>query len=110
MPKYERPMIDWDEARALLGISADAGEAEVRAAYLQQVRQHPPDRDPEVFERIRDAYEQLRDPRARARQVLHGSDPVIPLVSLLAGVKPRRQFVGPQLWLDAMKEAKEKRH
>lgn len=109
MPKDDRPVMEWDEARKLLGVSAEAGEAEVRAAYLEQVKQHPPDRDPELFERIRDAYDQLRDPRVRARQVLHAADPAMPLMNLLAGTRPVRQFVGPQIWLDALKEAKEKR-
>lgn len=109
MPRQDRPVMEWEEARQLLGVSADAGEAEVRAAYIEQVKQHSPDRDPDAFERIRDAYEQLRNPRARAQQVLHAGDLAAPLLNLLAGTKPVRQFVGPQIWLDALKEAKEKR-
>jgi DnaJ-class molecular chaperone len=96
--------LEWDEARALLGVSAEAGEAEVRAAYLEKVRQHPPDREPELFERIRDAHEQLRNPVVRARRVLSGPDPTAPLASLLEGMKPQRRFVGAQIWLEALKE------
>jgi curved DNA-binding protein CbpA len=103
-------VMTWEEARTLLGVSADAGDAEVRAAYLEQVRLHPPDREPEVFERIRDAYGLLRDPAARASQILSGPDPTAPLADLLKGHKSQRRFIGAQLWLDALKEAaKEKR-
>src|SRR6187402_2882370 len=40
-----------------LGVSS-AGE--LKRAYLKQVRQHPPERDPEGFRRVRDAYELLQ--------------------------------------------------
>lgn len=45
-----------------LGLESSAGEAAVRARYLELVRQHPPDRDPQRFAEIRKAYEDLRDP------------------------------------------------
>ncbi len=57
--------MSWEQARAVLGVSIDATEADVRAAYLDKVRLHPPDRDPEQFEKIRDANELLRDPRLK---------------------------------------------
>lgn len=50
------------DPHAVLGVSADAGEAEIRARYLQLVREFPPDRAPERFAEIRAAYDQLRDP------------------------------------------------
>ena len=48
------------------GHRPDATDEQIHAAYLEQVRQHPPDRDPDQFECIRDAFEQLRDPSVRA--------------------------------------------
>jgi hypothetical protein len=95
---------DWDQALNVLGVSVDAGEDDIRAAYMQQVRQHPPDREPEAFERLRDAYELLKDPRTRARRILAGPDPAAPLVSMLDGLKAPRKFVGPALWLELLKE------
>ena len=86
-----------------LGISPEAGEEEVRAAYLRKVKEHPPERSPEEFERIRDAYDALRDPRRRAARVL-AADLGLPLASLLDGLPPRREFVGPAPWLAALKE------
>jgi curved DNA-binding protein CbpA len=49
----------------VLGLGRGADEAEVRRRYLELVRQHPPDRAPERFAAIREAYEQLRDPAVR---------------------------------------------
>ena len=95
----------WDEAREALGVSPDAGDAELRAAYMEKVRQHPPDRDPETFERVRDAYERLRDPRVRAQRVLAGPRPDEPMTALLDGVAPvPRRFVGPAPWLELLRE------
>ncbi len=59
----------------VLGISQNATDEEIRAAYLLKVRECPPDRSPEQFEKIRDAYETLRDPRRRLRHRLFSVDP-----------------------------------
>lgn len=43
----------------VLGLEPGASPEEVRRAYFQKVRAHPPERDPEAFKAIRAAYEQL---------------------------------------------------
>lgn len=88
----------------ILGLSPEAGDAEIRAAYLAKVKQYPPDRMPEDFERVRDAYGVLRDPRRRAESLLLAVDPDAPVASLLDGAAPIRRFVGPELWLAILKE------
>lgn len=95
---------DLQQAAELLGVAISASDEQLRSAYLKKVQQHPPDRDPDAFERIRDGYERLRDPAARAEAVLHGADPNAPLVSILDGLPPRRAFVGTQLWMELLKE------
>ena len=50
---------------SVLGIAHTASTEEVKKAYFALVRQHPPEKDPEAFKRIRAAYEQLRDPTQR---------------------------------------------
>ncbi len=50
---------------AVLGIAHTASTEEVKKVYFALVRQHPPEKDPEAFKRIRAAYEQLRDPTQR---------------------------------------------
>ena len=54
----------------LLGVSPESDEAEIRQRYLALVREHSPERDPSRFARIRYAYETLRDPRKRLRDLL----------------------------------------
>jgi len=90
--------------RSILGVSVDAGEEEIRQAYLKKIRQYPPDRAPEEFERIRDAYETLRDPCARTLAMLRSVDPRAPLQTLLETHDLKRRFVGPGFWFAAMRE------
>ena len=91
------------DPREVLGVSQEAGEEEIRTAYVRQVKEHPPDRSPEEFERIRDAYDKLRDPRRRMRDGLLAVDPLAPLVSAVELKKPQRRYVGAQPWLEALK-------
>lgn len=95
-----------EDPRQILEIEAEAGDEEIRAAYLRKVKQFPPDRAPREFERVRDAYELLRDPRQRTRLMLLAADPKQPLTSLLDGLKPQRQFTGPEAWLAVTREKK----
>ena len=90
----------------VLGIPLEAADEEIRAAYLRKVKEYPPDRAPREFEKVRDAYELLRDPRRRTRHLLLSADPKQPLVSLLDGRAPERRFTGPELWLEVLREAK----
>jgi len=50
----------------VLNLAPNASAEEIRACYLQLVRENPPDRAPERFAEIRAAYDDLRDP---ARQL-----------------------------------------
>lgn len=56
-------MADFYEA---LGVPTDADEKAIKKAYFRGVRAHPPERDQSGFRRIREAYETLSDPAARA--------------------------------------------
>ena len=59
----------------ILGVTGDSTEAEIRAAYLQKVRDFPPDRAPERFAEIRAAYDEVRDPaNLRDQRLLALSD------------------------------------
>ena len=91
------------DPREVLGVGQDAGEEEIRGAYVRKVKEHPPDRSPEEFERIRDAYDSLRDPRRRMRDQLLSVDPFAPLVSLIETQARPRRFAGPQAWLEVLK-------
>ena len=91
------------DPREVLGLNQDAGEEEIRTAYVRKVKEHPPDRSPDEFERIRDAYESLRDPRRRMHDRLVSVDPFAPFVSVVDLKARQRRFAGPRPWLEALK-------
>src|SRR5271167_1415473 len=49
----------------VLGLTPDAGETEIRERYLELVREFPPERAPERFAAVHEAYAALRDPAER---------------------------------------------
>jgi len=95
---------------SVLGVSPEANDEQVRAAYVQKVKEFPPDRAGPQFEKIRDAYEQLKDPYRRAKYLILGANADRPLESLLDEVHGTRRYVGPELWLAALRsQPKEQR-
>jgi curved DNA-binding protein CbpA len=74
---------------AVLGLSAGCGEADVRRRYLELVRQYPPDRVPERFAEIHDAYEKLRDPVLRMESALFDVDAPDTIADVIADVRKR---------------------
>ncbi len=54
----------------VLGLARSAIEAEVRARYLELVKQYPPDREPDKFRQIRSAYEATSNPLILADRLL----------------------------------------
>ncbi|HKA54827.1 MAG TPA: J domain-containing protein [Candidatus Binatia bacterium] len=89
---------------AVLGLEETADDEAVRAAYLAALRLSPPDRDPERFRRIRDAYEALRDKEHRLALRLFGPPPLADLMELLDAFPTERRYVGPGPWLNVLRE------
>lgn len=89
---------------AVLGISRNADDEGIRAAYVAKVKQFPPDRSPAEFELVRDAYSLLRDRRRRAQHMLFSVDTEVSLQSLVDGIDNDRRFAGPGPWLAVLKE------
>ena len=100
----ENPRNSGERPYQILGVSLEATDEEIRAAYIAKVKQFPPDRSPAEFERIRDAYALLRDPRRRAMITLFAGNPDAPIVSLIGKRKSERRFAGPDPWLAVLKE------
>lgn len=88
---------------AVLGIDESADDAAVRAAYLAAVRKSPPDRDPDGFRRIRDAYEAVRDRERRLALRLFGPPPLDRLEQLLDALPDERRHIGPGPWLAVLR-------
>ena len=66
-----------------------ATDESVRQVYLKAVRNHPPDRSPKAFERIRRAFDLIQDEQKRIELELFG-------------------FSNHQNWLDQMPEEDER--
>ncbi len=92
-----------EDPRQVLELPPGAGDDEIRAAYLRKVKEFPPDRAPREFEKVRDAYESLKDPRRRTLQML-AVDPHQPLSTLVEGRPAERRFTGPEPWLAVLRE------
>ena len=91
---------------AVLQVAKDATPEEVRQAWLAGIRRSPPDRDPEAFGKLREAYDFLRDPlRARSERLFGAPD--IKSFSDLAEKLPReKEWLGPAAWLQLLGEGR----
>jgi hypothetical protein len=104
MPKNDDfPSLD-ENPLNILGVAEDADATEIRTAYLNKIKEYPPEKFPAEFERVRDAYTILSVPRYRSRLMLQSANPEVALVTLLDDQRQNRQFVGPDPWLAAMRE------
>lgn len=54
----------------VLGLQTGCDEAGIRARYLQLVRENPPEKDADAFDRIQRAYKAARDPLFLAKQLV----------------------------------------
>lgn len=69
----------------VLGVTDDAGDAEIRRRYLALVRDFPPDRAPERFQELRAAYEAVSDERKRLEtKLLHTNSAALSRLSMNA--------------------------
>jgi len=59
-----------DNPYHLLGVTKDASDDDIKRAYLQHAKTHSPEHDPEWFQRIRNAYEMIKDQRSRLAYAL----------------------------------------
>ena len=77
----------------VLGVSADANDEQIKAAYLQRVKAYPPERAPARFQTIRAAYDAIHNREARLRyRLFEQAPPAIEelIAAALAGTKPQR--------------------
>ncbi len=85
----------------VLGVERQATEAEIKQAYFSLVREHPPERDPEGFKRVRAAYEKLRTATERIETDLFPIDDQ-PLTLELAALR-RPETEPPPITLETIK-------
>ena len=88
----------------VLGVEPDATREQIRAAWLECVRRHPPDRDPVGFREAREAYEILKDPLRREAVRLFGRDDIRSLEDLAGTLAVEKRWLGPAPWVRFMRE------
>lgn len=54
----------------ILEVTSNASDIEIKKAYLQKVKNNPPDRDQELFLSIHNAYETIKDNKSRISHAL----------------------------------------
>jgi len=52
----------------ILDLTEDANKDLIKKAYLKKIKEFPPDKNPEEFKRIREAYDQLKKDNAHKKQ------------------------------------------
>lgn len=62
----------------VLGVGVDADDAAIEAAYLEGIKRSPPDRDPDGFEALREAYDKIRTRSDRIAFNLFDTTPPTP--------------------------------
>ena len=80
---------------AILGLTADADDETIRRRYLELVKQFSPERHPEKFAAIRQAYESLRDLETRLKHRLFEAgknESIDGILEELANRTPRRRL------------------
>jgi len=80
------------EPYEVLGVDPNASEAQIRKRYLELVRQFPPDREPQRFAELHQAYDEMRDPVRRMRALISGAGSGKSTISAIAADFHRRQL------------------
>ncbi|RJP19991.1 MAG: hypothetical protein C4527_26110 [Candidatus Omnitrophota bacterium] len=75
----------------------------VRKAYMDAIRRYPPDREPEKFEQIRFAYDQIKQERDRMNLRLFGLNRKQSILEILPD-SDERPRVGAEKWLAMIEE------
>jgi len=87
----------------------DASEDEIRQAYLENVKKYPPEKDPQQFRKLTQAYENIRNNRVRIHNQLHPFENVSDCeekIFELSKVKPlKRRRLGLLDLMTAQKKA-----
>lgn len=92
-----------DDPFLVLGVTAQADDAALRAAYVAKVQEYPPERHPREFAAVRQAYERVKDLDSRVRYRLFPPAEKDPLGSILEELSCRTPR--PRISLEALMTA-----
>ena len=91
----------------VLGVPENATDAEIRNSYLAKIKEFSPERYPEKFQDIAEAYDMIRDELSRAKLSVFGmkhEENNIKLSQMLIENKNRRKKIGVDKWLRILKD------
>ncbi len=78
----------------ILDVPEESSDSEIKKAYLAKVRQYPPERFPEMFQQIRQAYELIRTESERlSYKLFHTSLPEPVAIAEIILKKKLKQLV-----------------
>jgi curved DNA-binding protein CbpA len=81
-----------------LSLPLEASDEEIRKRYLELIKKHTPEKDPDQFQKITTAYEKIRSAHLRIRTRLFGvldhADPEKSLLALSRARKPVKKRTG----------------
>lgn len=86
----------------IIGVAEQASDAEIKQAYLQLVKDNPPERDQHRFRQIRQAYEAIKDHDSRLQYALFQL-PDLEFEQLLDHAFKREQALQPMAPEDFLK-------
>lgn len=91
----------------VLGVAEDASQEEIRRAYLEQLKAHPPEQDGKKFQEISDAYHLLKNDLDRAKLNIFGipqnNPDTIKMSDILAEDCGEVRRPGMDFWLKLLK-------
>jgi curved DNA-binding protein CbpA len=73
-------------------------DEEVRNAYISLIREYPPDRSPEKFQEVREAFEEIKHERDRIKRYLAFPRTIDNLSDIIPDKKPERNLLPRSVW------------
>lgn len=80
----------------LLAIAPSSDDAQIKTAYLNKIKEYPPDHHPQMFERVQQAYQQIKDITARIKYRLL-TPPQFDVAELMLHKLPTKNQARPKM-------------
>ena len=85
----------------VLGLPENTADTEIRNSYLAKIKEFPPEKYPEKFQDIAEAYDMIKDELSRAKLSVFGMKHEgnnIKLSQMLIESKKKRKKIGVDSW------------